>query len=388
MKSSVEWKEPLTSSDVKGWPGDLSVEKQRLLEDWVSKNKYALKKIEEGTQKPYYWPDYQGGFIFASALQAPLAKPGKAKPLVYAICLRAKFAAMKNDFDRAFSDLLICYKFGLHLTGTKSIDEQLVGIAIRGIAINSASQILDKEKVSADSLKYFQQELSSCLGGQVKPIDFMFARFGVYDTAQKMFDVNNKDKVEALVKEYGVLNQLTTEEKVKCEKIDLSETTELTNKVFDYLDNVNYARTLWELHNMGEDLETTTQNIAKGHPWLSILTPAMCNVLRLSYRCKMETDALITTIAILRYKSDRGELPEDMNVLLKAGYLKNLPADPYHNGPLVYKCTGDSFILYSFGPDFVDDGGAVRYHWQEKEKGDIVFWPVEQIVQENSISPN
>jgi len=56
--------------------------------------------------------------------------------------------------------------------------------------------------------------------------------------------------------------------------------------------------------------------------------------------------------------------------------------DPYSDKPLVYKRKGEGFILYSVGPNFIDDGGTVAVvngrtmKWGTKEQGDIVLWPV------------
>jgi hypothetical protein len=64
--------------------------------------------------------------------------------------------------------------------------------------------------------------------------------------------------------------------------------------------------------------------------------------------------------------------------LVDGGYLKQLPADPFSGGALVYKKTDDGFTLYSVGLDMVDDGGAgtARNRWRDEAK-DAVFWPTE-----------
>jgi hypothetical protein len=38
-------------------------------------------------------------------------------------------------------------------------------------------------------------------------------------------------------------------------------------------------------------------------------------------------------------------------------YLKRLPSDPFSSNPPVYQSTGTNWLLYSLGPDRVDDGG-------------------------------
>lgn len=380
LKTIIKWEAPLTLSDIKNWPADLTDEKRRLLEEWIASNEYAVKQLEKGTQKPYYWFKYNSSAI-EPALQSPIFIPGKkVLSIVCALCSKAKLAAMKKDFEKGFSDLLTCYKFGLHLTGPKSLDEQIVGIAVRGTMINATFQILDKNKgeIPSDVLKNFQQKLYSIQAGMDKPIDFTFEKFFIYHTIQQMFDPNNKGKTETFLKKSKMMDTLTPQEKAACEKADPCEMVVLGNAFLGYLENIDYGTILWQLHDNGEDLEAVVRDITKTNSVISDLAGAMCGALTQAYRSKMDIEALITTLAILRYRSDKGQLPESLNILIKVGYLESLPADPYHNGPLVYNRIGDSFFLYSFGPDFADNGGSVRYHQQEKDKrGDVVFWPVE-----------
>ena len=87
-------------------------------------------------------------------------------------------------------------------------------------------------------------------------------------------------------------------------------------------------------------------------------------------------------IAILRYKQDFGEFPENLDKLVETGYLKKIPIDPFSDKPLAYKKTDDNFIIYSFGSNCQDDGGQPDRYGDGKikpfsDKGDWIFWPVE-----------
>ncbi len=62
-------------------------------------------------------------------------------------------------------------------------------------------------------------------------------------------------------------------------------------------------------------------------------------------------------IALRRHKEETGRWPETLeNIEPK------LPAqmliDPQNNGPFVYKRNGDSFVLYSKGPNGLDERGS------------------------------
>jgi hypothetical protein len=66
--------------------------------------------------------------------------------------------------------------------------------------------------------------------------------------------------------------------------------------------------------------------------------------------------------------------------LVKRGFLKQLPRDPYGSGPLTYKKTDQGFTLYSWGANRRDDGGQWGTDSQGRprmwaDNGDWVFWP-------------
>ncbi len=99
----------------------------------------------------------------------------------------------------------------------------------------------------------------------------------------------------------------------------------------------------------------------------------------MSFRCRVERDALVTTLALLRYKNDKGGFPADMQELISGRYISQLPMDPYSDRPLVYRRTENSFTLYSIGADFHDNGGRHSSGWGlEAQEGDLVFWPVQK----------
>jgi len=78
---------------------------------------------------------------------------------------------------------------------------------------------------------------------------------------------------------------------------------------------------------------------------------------------------------------EKDRYPSALGELVAAGFLNELPMDPWSDKPLVYKKTDDDFTLYSVGPNFVDDGGEYgrdrnRQIRKWSDNGDTVFWPV------------
>ena len=66
---------------------------------------------------------------------------------------------------------------------------------------------------------------------------------------------------------------------------------------------------------------------------------------------------LLTALALQAYKAEHGDYPPALTNLLPS-YLAKLPDDPFARaGCLRYAVRGEKYLLYSIGPDGVDDGG-------------------------------
>jgi len=89
--------------------------------------------------------------------------------------------------------------------------------------------------------------------------------------------------------------------------------------------------------------------------------------------------ATLAALAIEMYRRDHGKLPASLQALVPR-YLPGLPIDVYDGGPMAYRVTAHGPLLYSVGPDRVDDDGARAAFEAAEEtgsRGDIVFFPAE-----------
>jgi hypothetical protein len=152
-------------------------------------------------------------------------------------------------------------------------------------------------------------------------------------------------------------------------------------------------KTPWQIKNEGFDYFDKIEEINNSHIFfvaISAINPK--GILHAYYKTKAKTDALMTVLAILRYKNDTHQFPESLDKLINAGYLQSIPNDPYSNGPLVYRLTTEGFRLYSVGEDFTDNGGVVQIVDPALMAGpmgnfgikpapqvyspDVIYWPV------------
>lgn len=116
--------------------------------------------------------------------------------------------------------------------------------------------------------------------------------------------------------------------------------------------------------------------------FLRSYVPTLSRACEYVYRGRALHEATLTVLALNRRRLEEGGYPTGLNELVTAGYLEQVPMDPYSDKPIVYKKTGDDFVLYSLGQNFADDGGKLIREgdeiekWGTEEEGDAVFWPI------------
>jgi type II secretory pathway pseudopilin PulG len=92
-------------------------------------------------------------------------------------------------------------------------------------------------------------------------------------------------------------------------------------------------------------------------PFNAILLPIFDGAKLKDVDSETQNALLIVTLALRAYYVQHGAYPATLNALVPQ-YLTHVPDDPFVlSGPLRYKTTGSTYVLYSIGPDGKDDGG-------------------------------
>jgi len=319
----------------RSWPKEQPAQQQTMLRKWVKDNSGALEQLQLGSQKPYCWFKQTG-----EKLQTDMPYLTTIRELAIALQARAMLQAEDGDITDATNDILTLYKFGAHVAdGPRLLVEKLVGIAVKSMPIRAAFKIIDRKMLDASSMKSLE------------------------------------DKFKQLVTDYSVPFDIRGEKIYIQEKVETEPTYRgfkpYLKNALEYYDTMA-AKTSWQLHN------EQTQSITKDNPLIEILGSPMAKIIEIESRIRTEEQSLITALAVLRYNANSDGYPGALSQLVSAGYIKELPIDPFSNKPLVYQRTIQSFTLYSFGADYDDDGGLHSKWGLDEEGGDQVFWPVEQ----------
>ena len=406
----VHWSDEQRKLATKGWLADLPTREQQLLREWVQSNSQALSQLELGSKQPYCW--FRLSSRDGTILSVLTSHLSEYTNLGRAIRVRAKFSAAEGNMDKAIADVVTYYRCGLHLMGpNKMSNEQLTSIGFRTSAVQTAFDILDRTKPNKDLLADLQRQIEGLFTNEsyipyfradkfTKNLmasfaifsyipDFRADKFTVLDIIQRIFTDDGKGdgQIDIPSAKKVLLERGAPEKSLEfMQKLGRRKTIETTEKLYSYLDRIaQKAPCQWKTERIDPDPDIAT--IVKENPLFYILANDFFAIslsrrhLERFARCRADTDGLITTLALLRYKADKGQFPDKLDELVSAGYLKALRSDPFSGRPFAYKRAGEDFVLYSFGTNLKDDGGKLGLNAKGQptrwtDEGDMVFWPV------------
>jgi hypothetical protein len=374
-------------------------EDKQLIGKWLTEKEQVLKNIIAGSQKPYYWQHYEG----EDMLSVLLPHLSGFRRIAFSLRWRAQLLAEKGRYEEAFSDIKVCYRFGRHVKGTKLVlIEQLVGIAIEAIAVENLRGILSEHEIDSTTLAVLQKDFEQMLADEDFAMSFSGEKMFVYDEIQRCFTqdrfggghlyLSRISHISSLGDEstpslqdfiFGTIFEseaLPTIVKVLFFHPNKQQTREAADRFYAYCDAFA-QKTPAQIRAEGIDGEKEIMKIIKDNIFLDTLTPALGRASRIGHRHRTNVEAAVTILALQRYKADKDSYPSDLQELITAGYLSQLPIDVYSDKPLVYRKTDESFILYSIGENFEDDGGKRDPDRKDKPRmwdndADAVFWPV------------
>ena len=384
-ESNVEMPQWLAESK-SAWPTDFNDVELNLLSGWLKDNRQAIEMFREGSRRAGYWSEYNADEttldrgLVANAMEI---LPGYRR---LAFCMRWQIRrqAYEGNVEAALSDSVALTKFAGHLQGHGLMIEQLVGIAIEGLANYEILVILERVDVPADILKKTHQQLEKKFAAQGSVISLEAEKVFWYDGIQRTFTDDGQGGGRMLAR--GMVYVVTDDWKYNLWRVvsfDYPDRKEMVAMIDQYFARFSDAlsATPWDMRNDPIKEQEPIAGVQIAPVLLIHNTEAYTRVNAITWRMKTGREALLTVLAILRYEKAKGRYPVDLNGLVEAGYLKKLPMDVFSGKPLVYKRADDNFILYSVGPNFKDDRGISGTGISGRAKkwtdnGDTVFWPL------------
>lgn len=365
----------------------------RLLTDWLSENKAAFDLFRKGANTTHYWPVYDVNqarrirgnvpFMWMESNVVPVAMESLARYRSLATAWRdwVAYQVRLGAVDEALDDSLVPLRFGRHLKGKGLLIEQLVGIAIEALGRAIMFDVLQEPGISVESLARVQDELLFAFDRDQSLLNLDAEKVFWYDNIQRTFTDDGHGGGRALRRGLPFAagdwrSNLTGI--LRFDYPDRRRTVAMVDAYFEQIQETLRTAPNSKEPGLGQEgqIDWVKQNL-----FFSLLKPAHERLGFLVWRARTGEVALAATVAILRYKAEKGFYPDHFEELVTAGFLARLPDDPFGQGPLTYRRTADGFLLYCWGQNLTDDGGRQGTGRDGKprdwaDNGDMVFWPV------------
>ncbi|HIJ67214.1 MAG TPA: hypothetical protein HPP87_02075 [Planctomycetes bacterium] len=306
----------------------------------------------------------------------------------------------QNRISEAIEDIFIMLKAARNLQGQNNLwYEHAISQVYTGSACEVLTYIAASEKLSAMDLQKVYQRLlqiplQDCPHWNPEPIRTIFL-----DTVQRIFTDGGPGGghiIPVRLKDFYTLYSPCERDKPKkslpfyiaqsMNHAGRDETIAVYDELFESLSRdlktSPYQRAIKEGYTAKLASALSEKRYSLIHHLLIKNIPFRIRLADRRYQTIAQYEATKTILALKRRQREKGECPEKLEELVKAGYLKQISDDPYSDKPLRYERRENDFVLYSVGANFEDDGGKVFTDSKGKvimwaDEGDAVFWPVQ-----------
>lgn len=292
-----------------------------------------------------------------------------SRQLARANAARYHLAVMRGDMDEAVTAFESGLALGRFFMQQGILIDRLVGQAIVSLHTSAMQETIDRITDEATLRK-----LIAALEAQTKtpPVTLSLEteRRSILDTIQWTFTDLGNGNGYLSPQRFATVQSLSGSRMpggqvfLGIVMADRKETTQALNHYFDEM--IKYA-TLTRPERIKSTFQPDieVEQLSQRHLMLKILLPAFGSAINSDDRIKMEIAGVRTILAIEMWRRGHsGEPPAKLDDLVPQK-LAGLPVDPFTGKPFGYKvlapgsdAAGRRYLVYSFGTDGIDDGGA------------------------------
>ena len=369
------------------------------LNRWCDEMAPQMELVRQGSlREHYYHPLVVSTGERDSVISALLSVVQQLREFARFYSIRSMRSLEAGDVDAAFEDVLTMWRVGRQVRNGGTLIEQLVGIAVQGIATGPLETICASGKPTSKQLMDFLKEFDEI--PESKKIDAcieLTERYMMLDIVVAM----GRGRTEVLTQMGGLgprkPNQLMN---VAFKTIDWEECLKVCNiwyerivadskvegfearsAAFVQLENDMMALQRKQASPSNLVLTAIGGRKAKGQlmaeSLVTMLAPALQQVSAAEVRSDAYRKRSRILIALTAFEKDNGQFPKSLDELAPK-YLASIPNDPFTNKPFKFSMDKDELgnpivVLYSVGANQTDELGA-----DMSSNGDD--WPVQWYV--------
>jgi hypothetical protein len=374
------------------WPWSASSDAE--LAGWMKRVEGPLMLTTTATRRPdYYKPlvpdrtaDWSPGLV-----DARLPNVQRCRLLAQALCIRAMLRLNEGKADDAWQDLLVAHRLGRLVARGGSLIELLTGFGIDATARGANITFVGRARLTSASALACRRELEGLapMSPVAEKID-QGDRFMVLDIMMQTIRQgprfletlsNTKGALSPRERFSGRLFTLRTDWDPAFRKVndwfDRSAgatrlpTPDAFQQEWDAITG-DLRRIKGEVQGIGavEKMycDSHRRGEIQGDIFASLMLPAFDKVQHAAERFEQSHRNLRLAFALAAFHADRGRYPAKLDELVPK-YLEQVPNDLFTGGPLTYLPNNDGYMLYSVGPNRVDDEGR---GYDDEPRGDDI----------------
>ncbi len=323
----------------------------------------------------------------------------------------AWLAAESRDARRIESDIVAMTGLANHAREFPVLIGDLVAIAIVQRAQETAVRIIEKhpDVLTDASLADIAKAFAAFPPDGKAIVRFVAERAMWNDVAQRIYtdDGNGDGRITASgirnLYQYAALGSggqpdVTNGPLGPIAAVVIASRREMTQKYNHFMDQTQALVDvpLWQRDGTSIDagIEAFTHdnfNRIRYSP-LAILLPALGHATLTAELAQQRRDAVLTAIAIERYRRQNAGLPTSLDQLVPT-FLSGVPIDRFDGTPLKYRRTENTlgYVLYSVGTDLDDDQGhpPVQVNGDKRETNNVGAsrWRPKSVVERQKANP-
>lgn len=356
------------------------------LADWLDRNRGALDALVEASKRPHF---YSPSPSLLRNEDAPLVEAwssieiSRARDIARVLKLRAMLHVGEGRHSEAWQDLLAVHRWARLVGQGPFAVDQLVAVAIDGIASDGDIALLASDGISPSAAQQIQHDLRQL----TSPSDISRA----FDDGERIFylDAINNYRQKGIGAFYtdnfnfdldaGRPRSSTwTAELLNLVSADWNTALTEGNRWHDRVVAAgrlkSYAERQQQFDQLSAELQMCETQLQSPRSWIvaaissakrsEMLATSAIATFSPAWVAMTDTeDRANTTLALTQlaaalavYRAENVQYPDQLAQLVPDA-IGELPVDLYHAKPFLYQRDADGYLLYSTGPNSIDDGG-------------------------------
>ncbi len=305
-------------------------------EAWLKRNAAGFSLMQTALKMQSQYPDYRSTL-------GPLPFHRLLRELARCKSVERHAREMRGDWNAAVQSQIDTVQMGNDMAHGGNVDAGLVAFAIEGIGRSEPWKSV--ERLNATQARAASKRLEAIYARRITYIELV--REEKWRALASLITIfHDTDSSWRAVSNWNDSPSIVDRIKMFC----LSKRAVVNNTI---------QRLDAQIANAQLPYTSPFKELPSGDPISATVAYDFGKTLRTVFARNDAGNALwLTTLALRAYKLEHNAYPTKLQMLVP-NYLKQVPADPFGGGEaLRYKIVGNGYLLWSIGPDGIDNNGT------------------------------